>query len=209
MSDQKKNNGEYIMVVSAADLWRSGYFEGLCFDLGRYLPIIEEKHNITFNRREEMETDINFKQIIPYVILAHNESIFSYRRGKLLGEKRLLGNYSIGVGGHISTYDRNLFDVTYKEAMRRELKEEVEIGSPYKEYIAAFLNDDSNEVGRVHFGMVHVLCLEKPIVTAREKSMNEPEFVDRTYLLKNIEKYENWSQICIRNLDRIFASCKK
>ncbi len=209
MPDQKKNNEEYVMVVPAADLWRTGYFEGLCFDFSNYLTIIEGQQNIAFKRREEMEVNPNYKQIIPYVILFHNGTIFSYRRGKLLGEKRLLGNSSIGVGGHISAHDRNLFDATYKEAMRRELNEEVEIASPYKEYTAALLNDDSNEVGRVHFGIVHILCLDKPIVKPREKSMNEPAFVDQTALLKDINKYENWSQICIRNLEQILGSCKK
>jgi len=209
MSDQEKNNDEYVMVVSAADLWHAGYFEGLCFDIGKYLTIIEEKKNISFNKRQEMENDHRYKQIIPYVILSHKGTIFSYRRGKLLGEERLLGNYSIGVGGHISTYDRNLFDATYKEAMRREINEEVEIASTYKEYTAAFLNDDSNDVGRVHFGMVHMLCLENPNVKPREKSINEAAFVGQSYLLKNIQKYENWSQICIRNIEQLLELCNK
>jgi predicted NUDIX family phosphoesterase len=208
MTDQKRNKEEYVMVVSAADLWRVGYFEGLCFDFSRYVTIIEGQQNIAFKQREEMEGNPNYKQIITYLVLFHEGTFFSYRRGKLLGEKRLLGNYSIGVGGHISAHDRNLFDDTYKEAMRRELNEEVEIASPYKEYTAALLNDDSNDVWRVHFGMVHILCLEKPIVKPREKSINETAFVDQADLLKNIDKYENWSQICIRNIERILDRAK-
>ncbi len=208
MTDEKRNREEYVMVVPAADLWRAGYFEGLCFDLPKYLTIIEGQQHIEFKPREEMEINPDYKQIIPYVILSHKGTIFSYRRGKLMGETRLLGNYSIGVGWHISASDRNLFDHTYKEAMRRELNEEVEIASPYKEYAAALINDDSNEVGRVHFGMVHILCLDKPIVKPREKSMNEPAFVDQTALLKDIDKYENWSQICIRNIERILDLTK-
>ena len=196
------------MVVPAAELWRAGYFEGLCFDFSRYVTIIERQQHIEFKQREEMEINPNYKQIIPYVILSHNGTIFAYRRGKLLGEKRLMGNYSIGVGGHISARDRNLFGHTYEEAMRRELNEEVEIASSYKEYTAALINDDSNEVGRVHFGMVHILRLDKPSVKPREKSMNEPAFVDQATLLKNIDKYENWSQICIRNIERILDRAK-
>lgn len=206
MSDQKKNTQEYIMVVPSSELWRHGYFEGLCFNLESYLPVIQGAH-IDYKLREDMENDPNYKQIIPYVIIYHSGTIFSYRRGKLLGEKRLLGSYSIGVGGHISTTDRNLFDASYNEAMRRELTEEVEIGSQYKEYIAALLNDDSNEVGRVHFGMVHILCLDRPVVKPREKSMNEPAFVEQSQLLKNIDKYENWSQICIRDIEHIIEAC--
>ena len=196
------------MVLPASTLWRGGYFEGLCFNLDSYLPTIEGQE-IDFRPRAEMENDPHYKQIIPYVIISHNDTVFSYRRGKLLGEKRLMGSYSIGVGGHISSSDRNLLHTSYDRGMRRELSEEVDIGSPYSEHIAALLNDDSNDVGSVHFGMVHILCLEEPIVKPREKSMNEPAFVDRHHLLENIDKYENWSQICISNIAKILAACDK
>lgn len=208
MPEQRNDSEEYVMVVSASDLWNIGYFEGISFDLEKYLTIINDKNKIVFNRRQEMEKNPGYKQIIPYVILNHDGTIFSYRRGKLQGEKRLLGNYSIGVGGHISTKDMNLFDIPYQEAMRRELNEELKIESPFKEYIAALLNDDSNEVGRVHLGIIHILCLDKPLVTRREQSIIEATFVDHSQLLKEIQKYENWSQLCIQKLERLLESCR-
>lgn len=209
MAGRRKKNREYILVVPTSGLWQAGYFQGLCFDILKYLTVIENEQNIVFKIREEMEKNSNYKQIIPYVLLFHDGTVFSYRRGKLLGEKRLLGNYSIGVGGHISAHDRNLFDTTYNEGMRRELNEEVEITSPYKEHTVALLNDDSNEVGRVHLGIVHILCLEEAMVKPKEKSINEPCFLDEATLLKNIDKYENWSKICIRNFKKIFGSCTR
>ena len=67
--------------------------------------------------------------------------------------------YSIGVGGHISEEDRGLFSQDasgYYDGMWRELKEEVDI-EPLGEAAVAVINDDSTEVGLVHFGVVHIV----------------------------------------------------
>ena len=112
-------------------------------------------------------------------------------------KKRLLGNRSIGVGGHISVDDPGLFGTTYEEGMKRELHEEVEIATPFTDRRAALINDDSNEVGRVHFGVVHILNLGIPAVRPREKSINEVRFDPADRLKAETGEYETWSQICI------------
>ena len=74
------------------------------------------------------ESDSNYKQVIPYVLFTYKKSIFSYRRGKHGGEKRLHEKYSIGVGGHIAVEDRTLFsedNIGYGDAMWREVAEEI------------------------------------------------------------------------------------
>jgi len=63
------------------------------------------------------------------------------------------------------------------------------------------INDDSNEVGRVHFGIVHVLETENQCVKAKEQSMNEAGFVPLQVIRANVIKYESWSQICLSNVD--------
>ncbi len=87
--------------------------------------------------------------------------------------------------------------------MRREVQEEIYINTDYDSNVVALLNDDSNEVGRVHFGIIHVFNLLEPKVRKREKSINEPEFMSLDDLKRNVEQYENWSQICIENIDRL------
>ena len=84
--------------------------------------------------------------------------------------------------------------------------EEVEIRSGYQDCIVGLINDDTNDVGRVHIGIVHVLNLHQAEVNAKEKSINQAHFYPVNQLLKNIDKYENWSQICIRNIDKIILS---
>ncbi|MDY7000621.1 MAG: hypothetical protein SVS15_02415 [Thermodesulfobacteriota bacterium] len=67
----------------------------------------------------------------------------------------------------------------------------------------AMINDDSNEVGQVHFGFVHVLNLKEPLVKPKEKSINEPKFQTIVQLKENMDKFETWSQICIQAMDKI------
>jgi predicted NUDIX family phosphoesterase len=194
---------EYVLVFPTQLLVQIGKFQGVSFELDKYLDIILNPKNHTFLKRKEAETNPAYKQLIPYALLQFKDTFFVYRRGKLLAEKRLLGNYSLGIGGHISVTDPGLFGSSYDDGLKREINEEVVIESPYTQHVVALLNDDSNDVGNVHFGIVHVLTLEKPLVKPREKSINETKFLDINVLKKDIDKFENWSKICIQHIQHI------
>jgi len=202
MVNKNKDLEEYVLVFPTSVLKEEEYFQGLCFDIEKYMKVIN--HNYRFIRRKNAEANYNYKQLIPYVILNYDDKIFSYRRGALLSEERLLNNYSIGIGGHISISDPNLFTTTYSEGTNREVREELYLDTEYVDDIVALLNDDSSEVGKVHFGIIHIFRLSKPLVRKKEKSINEAKFVSIKKLKKNIDKYENWSKICISNIEKLF-----
>jgi predicted NUDIX family phosphoesterase len=84
--------------------------------------------------------------------------------------------------------------------MRRELEEEVQIETPYSSMIAGLINDDETEVGRVHLGVVHLLTVERPAVEPREKDIIDAGFRPIRELLENIDRFETWSQICLKAL---------
>jgi predicted NUDIX family phosphoesterase len=194
---------EHVFVFPTQLLEQRGMFQGLCFELDTYRDIIHDPKNHIFLKRKEAESNPAYKQLIPYALLHCRDKVFVYRRGKLLAEKRLLGNYSLGVGGHISVTDPGLFGTTYEDGLKREINEEVIIESPYRQRIVALLNDDSNDVGKVHFGVVHVLTLDKPLVKPREKSINETNFLSTEELRNKIDAFENWSKICIQHIDHV------
>ncbi|MFI5251955.1 MAG: phosphoesterase [Bacteroidota bacterium] len=203
MPDIHKDMEEHVLVFPAALLKSTGYFQGLSFDTKKYLPALMNPDNHLYKQRKEVETNPEFKQLIPYVIFHCGTQVFTYRRGKLLGEKRLLGSYSLGVGGHISITDPGLFGSTYMEGLKREVSEEVTIGSAYSERLVALLNDDTNEVGKVHLGVVHAFTLAKPEVQPKEKSINETKFMDLRQLKEKSPEFENWSKICIEEIDAL------
>jgi predicted NUDIX family phosphoesterase len=194
---------EHVLVFETKLLDQIGKFQGLSFELDKYLDVLLNPKNHTFIKRKEAENNPAYKQLIPYAILNCDGKIFIYRRGKLLAEKRLHGNYSLGVGGHISVTDPSLFGTTYEDGLRREVNEEVYIETKYTQQVAALLNDDTNEVGKVHFGIVHSIKLEKPLVRPKEKSINETGFYAIDKIQKDIGLFESWSQICIREIGRL------
>jgi predicted NUDIX family phosphoesterase len=196
---------EHVLVFPTRLLEEIGTFQGLSFDLDKYLEIILNAKNHLYLKRKEAESNPAFKQLIPYAILHCDGSVFVYRRGKLQGEKRLLGNQSIGVGGHISISDPNLFGITYEDGLKREINEEIYLETKYSQKIVALINDDSNDVGKVHFGIVHALKLEKPFIRAKEKSINETGFLSPDELQKDIDKFENWSKICIEHIQQLIV----
>ena len=179
-----------------------GVFQGLSLDIDKYLPVVTASENILYKNRSEAELDKRYKQLIPYVLVICNDRILRYRRGKGGQETRLHGLFSVGVGGHISEEDNGLFSnaVGYNESMRRELMEEVAVGEA-KDAAVAVINDDSTEVGYVHFGVVHVMYVDNEDVAGRRSGIVAPEFVPIADAVKEAGAYESWSRFCLENMD--------
>jgi len=85
----------------------------------------------------------------------------------------------------------------YDMALRRELDEEVIIGSPGTMRLVGLINDDTTPVGRVHLGVVHLYELEQPAISPREDGLIEAEFIPVPRLRDDWDAFETWSQICI------------
>jgi predicted NUDIX family phosphoesterase len=183
-----------------------GVFQGLSLEVEKYLPVVTSSLNARYINRSDAEQDPRYKQLIPYVLILCNGKILRYRRGKGGQETRLHGLFSVGVGGHISDEDHGLFSspLGYQEGMRRELKEEVAIDDP-QEAAVAVINDDSTEVGQVHFGVVHVVQVTNETLVGRCHGIVGPEFIPTPAALKDLSAFESWSRFCLENLDALLS----
>jgi predicted NUDIX family phosphoesterase len=197
---------EHVLVVPT-ELFRSlGYFQGFSGEVDRYLAELLSPANTSYRPRGEMEENPEFKQLIPYVIFryrdeAGRDQLFQYTRGKGMGESRLHSKRSVGVGGHISVDDQVSPDaVPYEAGMRRELDEEVIVDTPFTGRCVGLINDDQTPVGQVHLGVVHLLDVERPAVKARESEVLDAGFRPVNELLADMDRFESWSQFCLRAL---------
>src|ERR1700733_5556599 len=171
---------EMILVVRRETIEKLGIWHGLNFEVDRYLPVLLARENNFFMPRSAAETDPAFKQIIPYVLLVYGGKVLHYVRGKKSGEQRLVSKGSIGIGGHMNEQDEGFFALdedAYMEGVRREISEELKIGTTYRNRVVALLNDDSNEVGQVHLGVVHVFELAEPNVEKNEAMITNLAFL--------------------------------
>lgn len=183
-----------------------GVFQGLSLEVEKYLPVVTTTANLLYLNRSAAEQDKRYKQLIPYVLILCNGKLLRYRRGKGGQETRLHGLFSVGIGGHISEEDHGLFsnDRGYQEGMRRELLEEVAI-EDVKAAAVAVINDDSTEVGCVHFGVVHVVHVASEDVAGRRSGIVSPEFVPIADAVKDPSGYESWSRFCLENLNLLLT----
>jgi len=199
---------ENILVIKRSLFDELGAFQGLNFEPGKYLDAILSRGNNFFLRRSLAEKDPSHKQIIPYVLFEHGNRVLFYVRGKKAGEQRLVAKGSIGIGGHMNESDESLFaldEAAYRAGVEREVAEEIKIETKFDDRVVALLNDDSNEVGQVHLGIVHVFRLAEPNVKKNEAMITELAFLSREELLVRRDSLETWSQICLDSLDRLLA----
>jgi predicted NUDIX family phosphoesterase len=199
---------EQVLVIPRKIIEELGMFQGLNFDVKRYLEKIFVQGVPRFMPRGQAEKDPSHKQLIPYVIMCHEGKYLSYVRGKRAGETRLVGNRSIGIGGHINPTDdiplfNNDFRETYLAAVDREVAEEVDVNTGHTNTIIALLNDDSKEVGQVHLGIVHLWNLDCPDVTRREQMITQMGFMTIEQLQEQRDTMETWSSLCLDHLVEI------
>jgi predicted NUDIX family phosphoesterase len=197
---------ERVLCFERRVLEELGIFQGLSLEIDKYLPVLTSPKRILYLNRSEAEQDKRYKQLIPYVLVICNNRILRYRRGRGGQETRLHGLYSVGIGGHISEEDHGLFSTGfgYHEGMRRELMEEVAIDE-VKESAVAVINDDSTEVGQVHFGVVHILSAANESIVGRRSGILGPEFISLAEAVENLSAYESWSRLCLEKLDLLLS----
>ncbi|MBL0847681.1 MULTISPECIES: NUDIX domain-containing protein [Mammaliicoccus] len=167
--------------------------------------IYETINQYETKRRGDMEEDPSYKQLISYCILENeNNEVLVYERLTGGGEGRLHGLSSIGVGGHMNDVPNatNVEEVI-RENAARELEEEVGLSKKDVENmeLIGFINDDQNEVGKVHIGVVFKLKVQKESVEAIETDTLKINWVNQSELSNN-ENYETWSSLIIDGIYR-------
>jgi predicted NUDIX family phosphoesterase len=191
---------EEVLVVPRADIFPDGAWHGF-IDVApsRYLEIIEEHRE--FRPRGEVEEDPDFQQIIPYIVFRHEDRYLLTRRLKQSSEKRLRHLYSLGVGGHINREDvaEETADPV-EEGLRREFDEEVIYAGEWSHRLIGLINDDSNDVSRVHLGLVFEVSGNSPEIAIRETGKLEGELLRLDEMKIYYLDMESWSQLIYDHL---------
>ena len=110
------------------------------------------------------------------------------------------------MGGHINPIDKrddHLGKETYMAGVNREIDEELNISGSYTNQIIGILNDDSNTVGKVHLGVVHLIDLDDEEVCANEDAISELTLSPLNRLKGELyDRLETWSSLCIPTLEK-------
>lgn len=196
--DLRVNENVLVVPTSGINPLLAGFFTSAKLD--RALDYILA--NQSFLSRAVAEEDPTHKQIIPYVIVRHENRWLVMERTNRQTEKRLHGKCSIGVGGHIndletSTPGRNVIHA----GLERELDEEVHLhGKRLSLDLAGIISDDSTPVGQVHLGLVFLLVTDSPDFTVNEPDLMTAQWATLDELRARYDRMETWSQIAFREI---------
>jgi len=205
---------EQVFVVRRADFFRGRWPQGFVpLGTGRAARLVEElEARGWFAAREQAERNPDWKQLIPYCAVTYRNEVFCVERLAQQGEARMHGRLSIGLGGHVNPRD-GLAKGLVARALQRELGEELALPEgplPAAQPIGV-LNDDSQPVGRVHFGLVHRLEIpeNRPDLRAqlgiRETRKMRGGFrglAGSPDLWQDESRLESWSQLLLGELTR-------
>ena len=156
-----------------------------------------------FLPRSLAEHEPAFKQLIPYQLFRREDRYFVYQRGQKVGENRLAGRCSLGIGGHINSNDAptgKLTEAGYFEALRRERQEELLCPDSLGTVFVGLINDDTDQVGRVHLGAVH-LCRVSAGETLAIRPHSEDLHARGWWMAEEIfadkDRFEKWSLLAL------------
>jgi len=197
-------SAEAVLCIRNSDLSASlqatGFIPRQRVDTGSILL----PNNLCFAPRHSVEERVDFRQIIPYIILAHKASVTLYKRAPTGSERRLHNCLSIGLGGHVRLSDAvfkcNRLDVqaTLSRTAIRELREET--GCSESEHavreVIGVIYDDSDPVSRVHLGVVELWTFPSHPVVLAEESVIDCRAVPVEQLGAYMSRMENWSRLC-------------
>lgn len=190
---------EKVMVFNSSIIKNNHNFQGVVS--GQDVEIISNEvfkpQNLLYIDRHVAEKDFNYKQIIPYCIFTKGDLVFVYERSKSGSETRLHNLLSIGVGGHINPCDGNNVEAV-NSACKREIMEEVSFLTEDQITPIALINDDSDEVNSVHFGVVyHIKLNQDSIFIPVDKALSNGTFKTFDELLLDESRIEKWSKLVI------------
>lgn len=189
------------MVVKKEILFGNDYFEGFKpeNEIDYQSRILK---NFEWRERTIIENDQKYKQPIVYSIIVNpvSKKVFIYQRSpqdKKYSEKRLQGKWSWGIGGHIEKIDKKGDPILASQL--RELKEEITIGKPVTSKLLGYINNDTDEVGKVHFGILYVVETHNRIIIPKAPEIESGALrplkeIDKICSLPGYE-VEEWSRI--------------
>jgi predicted NUDIX family phosphoesterase len=152
-------------------------------------------NNQMFMVRNDAEYNFDHKQVIPYVVIRNGNNYLLLQRLSKQTEKRLHNKYSLGIGGHINPASSIQEDNIILNGLYRELNEEVAVGDASGLHFVGIINDERNDVSRVHLGLLYVLDVLSSEYRVLETEKMTATWVSEQELEKHYDALETWSQI--------------
>jgi len=210
---------QIIFAIDCDDLFgseREHHFEGFRkAEEIDYMSKLLEKGK--WMRRGDIENNHSVKHPIPYIVVVSPEGnkVFAYQRASGHTEQRLGGKWTWGVGGHIEKIDES--ENMIEDSLRREVEEEIKFAEDKHEHIKpgyhflGYINNDEDDVGKVHLGLlyVHVTDAKQVFPNEAEVARGELRDINELELMLDSESdvdVEGWSRIALPEVKKFLEN---
>lgn len=177
------------------------------------ISIAENRHDMMkMTLRNYAEYNEGLVQPVAYALLTTMDDgvVKIFRTHRVGGDDRLVGSYSIGLGGHLGIMEAILYGSYYgliespAIALQRELKEEVGLDISDSDCIKTFeglIYYDETCVSSLHLGFVYHVSAPKDAVCVMERDKMSGEWVTVEQLMEDMKnmKLETWSEIVLED----------
>lgn len=197
MNSDKLN--QKVLCIKSDILFENGKWNGLNnSDLDVLLNTIKTQSK--FIIRRELETNPDYKQIIPQVAFRYDGKFFLHKQLDT-NEKRLNNLCPLLVGGHVEEFDIEDEKDLIETALDREVDEETSIDAKIiqKKLYGLVYVEDENPVNHVHVGIIYIVDLDSDQIVMKEEGLQTVGFVDEKYLVENLDRLTYWSRIFVNN----------
>ncbi|MGA8208395.1 MAG: hypothetical protein WB801_03475 [Candidatus Dormiibacterota bacterium] len=182
-------------LVLGRDVWHGLRLGGVA----ELLQVVVEAGE--FRSRSEVEHQPEWQQVIPHLVVRDDGRILTMRRLRAGSERRLRGQVTLGVGGHINASDGEVATAWFAGCYR-EWREEVVCDRELSGRAVGLLKDDAGEVGRVHLGVLILVDAAGADVVVRERDKLEGRMAPVDELAVYYLEMETWSQYVFDQLLR-------
>ena len=190
---------ELVFAIPTVELWDLMTYKEKGFIHGNSDVLKRIVQNGLFRKRNELEEDPSFKQIIPYAIISCKESFYLFKRTSRQTEKRLYNKLSLGVGGHMNPSNSMVPEEKYLiDELKRELFEEVKLlnGCLIEDIeFIGFINDDTISVSSVHIGLLYDIHVSNKDLYINETDKMSADWIEKPNLAEFYEGMETWTKI--------------
>lgn len=185
---------EKIIVLEKEKIFENTIIKEGFFPLDTVILENIKKYSFEYDK-DLAELNTSLKQIVCYIIYFFKDKLFFMQRSKKK-EKALTHKFSIGIGGHLQKEDISKDEIFWFE---REFNEEINYNDSYQVKLLGFINDNSDSIGEIHFGVVYAIQGDTPEISIKSE-LKSGKLISLDECLSYRKSTESWSKILLIHL---------
>lgn len=207
----KSIRDEVVLVADRASVNNVIYGDFVNYSEREFEKIFRELGE--FMDRDAAEKDDEVKQFVTFTVVYHKSRILVHTRGKFTNApEALIGQTSVGFGGHVTDSDFDMFSIGGEGLIRNaigELSEEIFLDDFYGSYedrkqrmkILGYINLDETQEAKQHIGVIiGFKHYSEELPKKQEMSIKNLRWFDLKSRKNNLSEFDFWSEKIVLNL---------